>query len=112
MLWGAFANESVFCIIYSCTVADTLGGDKGIRTDPVGFAEEVCIKCSCLADQPSQAVALVELTNTIFCSNNTGPAILGVFQLMCCAVEAGDRGEVLVHVAELNRILAGHYDIC
>lgn len=53
MLWGVFANESIFRIIYSCTVADTLRGDKGIRTDPVGFAEEVCIKCSCLADEPS-----------------------------------------------------------
>lgn len=35
-----------------------------------------------------------------------------VFQLICSAVEAGDRGEVLVHGAELNHVLAGHYDIC
>lgn len=59
MLWGIFANESKFCIIYSCIAADTLRGDKGIRMDPVSFAEDVCIKCICLADQPSQAVALL-----------------------------------------------------
>lgn len=112
MLWGSFVNESIFCIIYSSTVADILRGDKGIRTDPVGFAEEVCIKCSCLADKPFQGVALVELANILFCSKNTGPAIVGVFQLTCCAVEAGDRGEVLVHEAELKHFLAGHYDIC
>lgn len=86
---GFFASESKFCIIYSCTVADTLRGDKGIRTHPVSFAEQVCIKCSCLADQPSQAVELDELTNILFCSNNTGPVIVGAFQLTCCAVKAG-----------------------
>lgn len=61
MLCGIFANESVFCIIYSSRVADTLRADKRTGTDLVGFAKEVCMKCSCLADQPSQAVALVEL---------------------------------------------------
>lgn len=37
--------------MYSYTVADTLRGDKGMKTVPVDFAEQVCIKCSCLADQ-------------------------------------------------------------
>lgn len=93
-----------------------LRGDTGIRTDPVGFAEHVCIKCSSLVAQPSQAVALVELTNILFCRDNTGPATVGVFQLACCAVKSGDeqehRGEVFFHVAGLNHVLAGHFDIC
>lgn len=87
MLWGFLLMKVNFT---SFTVADTLRGGKGIRTYPVGFAEQVCIKCSCLADQLSQAVELDELTNILFCSGNTGLATVGVFQLMCFAVKAGN----------------------
>lgn len=76
-----FANESKFCIIYGCTVADSLRGNKGIRTDPTGFTVQVYIQHFCLIGQPSQAVALVGLTKISLCSDNTGPAIAGVFQL-------------------------------
>ena len=87
MLWGFSLMKVNFT---SFTVADTLRGGKGIKTHPVGFAEQGCIKCSCLADQPSQAVELDKLTNILFCSGNTGPVIVGVFQLTCCAVKAGN----------------------
>jgi len=106
MLWF-FANESKFCVIYSCIVLDTARGDKGKRTDLTGFAVQVCLQH--FIDQPSQAVLLVGLTKISLCSKNTGPAVVGVFQLVCSAVKAGDeqgQREVYFHVAELNPVLA------